>query len=87
MPSFSNYLGIDFPITLDFLDDYDALQYYFITDYLGYEYITDLQLMMRFSIKLDYAYSDMLTPVIFLGWKAKMDRIEEQRKKDREAVT
>ena len=63
---------------------YDDIQYYFITNFLSYSYITDLQLMMRFSIKLDVSYTDLITPVEFTMWQAKMEKIEEARKKDRE---
>jgi len=40
--------------------------------------------MMRFSIKLDVSYTDLITPVEFTMWQAKMEKIEEARKKDRE---
>lgn len=68
---------------MEFLDDYDAIQYYFMTNFLSYDYITDLQLMMRFSIKLDYTYSEFLTPVMFLGWQATMNKVEEERERER----
>jgi hypothetical protein len=84
MPFFSNYLGVDFPLTIELLDMYDEFQYYFITNFLSYQFITDLQLMLRFSIKLDVGYTDLITPVEFVMWQEKMEKIEEARKKDRE---
>ena len=63
---------------------YDQIQYFFITNFLSYDYLMDVQLMMRFSIKLDYAYTELITPIEFLSWQGKMEKIEEERKKERD---
>jgi len=81
---FYNFIGSNSPVTAEFLENFDAIQYYFFTNFLAYKYLYDIQIFLRFSIKVDYSYSDFLLPVDLLYLHQQAEKIEEERKKTAE---
>lgn len=78
---FYNFLTGDSPVNSDTLDGYDAVQYYFFTNFLTRQYLWDVQILLRFQLKTEYTYTDIITPLELLHLLRRAEQIEEERKK------
>ena len=77
---FFNFIGSDYPITVDSIENYDAIQYYFFTNFLAHKYLWDVQILLRFSLKVDFAYSDFQLPVELMYLYQQAEKIEQEKK-------
>lgn len=77
---FYKFLSGDTPINSDTLDGYDAVQYYFFTNFLTSKYLLDLQILLRFQLKFEYSYTDFITPLEILHLFQRAEEIEEEKK-------
>lgn len=74
----------DSPINQDTLEGYDAVQYYFFTNFLTQRYLLDIQILLRFQLKTEYSYTDFITPLELLHFLRRAEEIEEEKKKREE---
>jgi hypothetical protein len=63
------------------LDSYEYIQYFFFTNYLSREYLSDLQILLRFQLKTEYLYTESISPLELLHLYDTASKIEEEKKK------
>lgn len=77
---FYKYIGADYPITQGVVDNFDALQYYFFTNFLDFKYLFDVQIFLRFVLKMEYLYTDYILPLELTYLHQQAEKLEETRK-------
>lgn len=84
MSFFYSFLHTDYPVSSTFVDIYDLIQFYFFTNSWSYNYIYDLQIFVRFSLKMEYQYTDFINPIELEILFTKAEKLEEEKKKQLE---
>lgn len=84
-PFFSRFFGGDESLSEELVNVYEQLQYYFISNFYSYVYLLDLQIFLRFSLKMEYAYTDGLTPIELHIVTKKATDLEEEKKRHSES--
>jgi len=79
-PFFYKFIGADYPITVEALENFSAIQYYFFTDFLDFNSLYDIQIFLRYAIKMEYLYTEFLLPIELVALKGRADKLEEERK-------
>jgi len=51
------------------------------------DYLTDLQILLKFQLKMEYQYTEYITPLEILHLYTKAEKIEEDKKKALEQAT
>jgi len=77
---FYKFIGADYPVTTEALENFGAVQYYFFTDFLDFNSLYDIQIFLRFSLKMEYLYTDFVLPIELLSLKVRSEKLEEERK-------
>jgi hypothetical protein len=81
---FSKYIGSDYPLDLDVWTYLDNKIFYFFTNGLFYKDLLEVEVLLRFSLKMEFAYVQNITPIDLLNYLSISDRLEEARKKSME---
>ena len=81
---FYKFFGGDSPITIDVIDIFEIIQYYFFVHCFDFEQLIEIQIALRASLKMEYLYTEFITPEMLLHYFTKAEKIEEKRKKDRD---
>ena len=83
---FYNFIGADYAITAEVIEYFELEQYYFFTNFSTKEYLCDIQMQLRFSLKMEYWYTDLLLPLDFEYFKVQSNKLEKQKKEDLEEI-
>ena len=78
---FYNYIGADYPIDVDSVDNFEAVQYYFFTNFYSRNYLYDIQVLLRFSLKMEYTYTEYILPLDLIYLQQRAEQLEAERKK------
>lgn len=62
----------------------DIVEYQFISNLLTRDYLLDIQIVLRFNLKLDYAYTDLLTYTDLTYYEEFNRKLEERRQAEKE---
>jgi hypothetical protein len=76
---FYKFIGSDYPITVEIIENFDAIQYFFFTNFLAYKSLYTIQIALRFTFKMEYLYTEFLLPVDLLYLKQEADDFEEAK--------
>ena len=77
---FFNFFGGDEALSEDIIEVYEQLQYYFITNFYSFAYLLDIQIFLRFSLKMEYLYTDGLTPIELMMLAQRAEQLEADKK-------
>jgi len=84
---FYNYIGADYPVTLESVDNFEAIQYYFFTNFYSHHYLYDIQVLLRFSLKMEYLYTEYILPIDLVYLQQRAEQLEVDRKKQFDDVS
>ena len=62
----------------------DIVEYQFVSNLLTRDYLLDIQIVLRFNLKLDYAYTDLLTYTDLTYYEEFNRKLEERRQAEKE---
>lgn len=78
---FYNFIGADYPITSEVVDNFEAIQYYFFTNFYSRNFLYDIQVLLRFSLKMEYIYTEYILPIELAYLQQRAEQLEIERKK------
>lgn len=83
---FNKYIGSDYPIDEEVWNHLDNKEMHFFTNGLSYAELMEIEVLLRFSLKMEFMYTQYITPLELLGYVSISNRLEEARKKSMEDV-
>ena len=63
------------------MDNFETIQYYFFTNFYSRTYLYDIQILLRFSLKMEYVYTDYLLPIDLAYLQQRAEQLDTERKK------
>ena len=60
-------------------------QYYFFTNFLSHNYLVDIQIFLRMSLKMEYMYTEFLVPAELLYMYSQAEKLETEKQARLEA--
>lgn len=84
---FYKFIGADYPITVEAIENFSAVQYYFFTDFLDFNILYDIQIFLRYAIKMEYSYTDFILPIELISLKIRAEKLEAERKEHMKDAT